>query len=114
MLTLSTLETLSPESPEQLTGRLLSVDTAFADLPRVDLDAAAEQNLLLGRTVSTQAETPAGEVRLYGVGGRFLGLGEGLAHHCADVAQQVAQHGAGEPVPRALAVEPTEALKAEA
>jgi tRNA pseudouridine55 synthase len=76
-LAMVTLETLSPESPEQLTGRLLSVDTAFADLPRVDLDAAAEQNLLLGRTVSAQAETPAGEVRLYGVGGRFLGLGEG-------------------------------------
>lgn len=72
-----TLEALSTDAPEQLSGRLLAVDTAFADLPRVDLDAGAEQSLLLGRTVSGQAPAPAGEVRLYGVAGRFLGLGEG-------------------------------------
>jgi tRNA pseudouridine55 synthase len=72
-----TLEALSADSPEQLGGRLLAVDTAFADLPRVDLDAAAEQSLLLGRTVSGLAAAPMGEVRLYGAAGRFLGLGEG-------------------------------------
>jgi tRNA pseudouridine55 synthase len=72
-----TLSALSAETPDQLTGRLLPVDTAFADLPRVDLDAAAEQSLLLGRTVSGQVPAPAGEVTLYGSGGRSLGLGEG-------------------------------------
>lgn len=72
-----TLEALSAESQEQLGARLLAVDTAFADLPRVDLDASAEQSLLLGRTVSGQAAAPLGEVRLYGPAGRFLGLGEG-------------------------------------
>jgi tRNA pseudouridine55 synthase len=72
-----TLNALSAETPDQLTGRLLPVDTAFADLPRVDLDVAAEQSLLLGRTVSGQVPAPAGEVTLYGAGGRFLGLGEG-------------------------------------
>jgi tRNA pseudouridine55 synthase len=76
-LSMFTLDALSSEQPEQLTARLLPVDTAFADLARVDLDVAAEQNLLLGRTVSGQVEAPAGEVRLYGVAGRFLGLGEG-------------------------------------
>jgi tRNA pseudouridine55 synthase len=76
-LSMFTLDTLSAEPPEQLAARLLPVDTAFADLPRVDVDAAAEQNLLLGRTVSGQVEAPAGEVRLHGVAGRFLGLGEG-------------------------------------
>lgn len=72
-----TLAALSGDTPEQLVGRLLPVDTAFADLPRVDLDAAAESGLLLGRTVSGQTPAPAGEVRLYGATGRFLGLGEG-------------------------------------
>jgi len=72
-----TLEALSGESQEQLGARLLAVDTAFADLPRVDLDAAAEQSLLLGRTVSGQVAAPLSEVRLYGAAGRFLGLGEG-------------------------------------
>lgn len=72
-----TLEALSAESQEQLGGRLLAVDTAFADLPRVDLDATAAQSLLLGRTVSGQAAAAPGEVRLYGPAERFLGLGEG-------------------------------------
>jgi tRNA pseudouridine55 synthase len=72
-----TLEALSAESAEELGGRLLAVDTAFADLPRVDLDAAAERSVLLGRTVSGQTAAALGEVRLYGSAGRFLGLGEG-------------------------------------
>jgi tRNA pseudouridine55 synthase len=75
-LPMVTLEELAADTPERRDGRLLPVDTAFADLPRVDLDALAEQNLLLGQAVGGQA--PAGEVRLYGPGGRFLGLGEGL------------------------------------
>lgn len=76
-LPMFTQEALSNDTQEQLDGRLLPVDTAFADLPRVDLDMATEQGLLLGRTVSGQVPAPAGEVRLYGHGGRFLGLGEG-------------------------------------
>lgn len=72
-----TLEALSGESSEQLSGHLLAVDTAFADLPRVDLDGVAEQSLLLGRTVSGQTPAPMSELRLYGSAGRFLGLGEG-------------------------------------
>jgi hypothetical protein len=56
---------------------LLTVDTAFTDLPRLELDRAAEQGLLLGRTVVGQIPAMPGESRLYGDGGRFLGLGEG-------------------------------------
>lgn len=73
-----TLEALAAQTPEQRDSRLLSVDTAFADLPRVDLDAVEEHNLLLGRTVAGQTPAPPGEVRLYGPAGRFLGLGEAL------------------------------------
>jgi hypothetical protein len=57
---------------------LLAVDMAFTDLPRVDLDRSTEFSLLLGQPVSPQNPAPAGELRLYGASGRFLGLGEGL------------------------------------
>lgn len=72
-----TLEALAAGPPADLSARLLSVDTAFADLPRLDIDRAAEQGLLLGRTVTAQIAAGPGESRLYGEGGRFLGLGEG-------------------------------------
>lgn len=76
-LPMYTLEALEALTPEERDRRLLPVDAAFSDLPRVDLDLEAEQNLLLGRTVVAQAPVAAGEVRLHGHGGRFLGLGEG-------------------------------------
>jgi len=54
---------------------LLSADAAFADLPRVDLDAAAEKRLLLGQSVPyvQQSAFPT-EARAYGPQNRFLGL----------------------------------------
>lgn len=72
-----TLDDLAAAPPETLSARLLAVDTAFTDLPRLDLDGAAEHSLLLGQTVVAQIAAVAGESRLYGGGGRFLGLGEG-------------------------------------
>ncbi|MBM0105289.1 tRNA pseudouridine(55) synthase TruB [Steroidobacter sp. S1-65] len=77
-LPMFTLDALTGESQEQLDGRLLGVDTAFADLPRMDLDASAVKALLLGQTIAAETPAPAAEVRLYGGPGRFLGLGEGL------------------------------------
>ena len=72
-----TLEQLSAEPRESLSARLLTVDSAFSDLPRLDLDRTAEHGLLQGRVVSAQTPAAAGESRLYGPQGRFLGLGEG-------------------------------------
>lgn len=77
-LPMFTLESLSAESHEGLAGKLLAVDMAFTDLPRVDLDRSTEYNLLLGQTTSPPNPAPIGEVRLYGASGGFLGLGEGL------------------------------------
>jgi tRNA pseudouridine55 synthase len=71
-----TLTDLLTQSGADLSAKLLSVDMAFTDLPRLDLERSAEQSLLLGRTVEAQSPTVAGEARLYGEGGRFLGLGE--------------------------------------
>jgi tRNA pseudouridine55 synthase len=77
-LPMFTLDALTGESPEGLAGKLLAVDMAFTDLPRVDLDRTTEYSLLLGQTTSPPNPAPAGELRLYGPSGRFLGLGEGL------------------------------------
>jgi tRNA pseudouridine55 synthase len=73
-----TLEHLTAQTPNGRDALLLPPDTAFADLPGVDLDPPAERSLLQGQIVSAAAATP-GELRAYGAGGRFLGLVQGQA-----------------------------------
>jgi tRNA pseudouridine55 synthase len=60
--------------------KLLPADAAFADLPRVDLDAGGERRLLLGQSIPYALPTafPA-EARAYGPQNRFLGLVESLS-----------------------------------
>ncbi|HLS80614.1 MAG TPA: tRNA pseudouridine(55) synthase TruB [Steroidobacter sp.] len=72
------LEILEAMDPARLETLLLPADAAFDDLPRVDLGGAAERGLLLGQSVRPSQPAPGGELRVYGAGGRFLGLGEGL------------------------------------
>jgi tRNA pseudouridine55 synthase len=56
---------------------LLPVDRAFADLPRVDLDAAQSLHLRQGRPLAASLVRESGRVwRAYGVDGGFLGLVE--------------------------------------
>lgn len=57
---------------------LLPADAAFADLPKVDLEADAEERLLRGQAVRTAGPVPVGELRAYGPSGIFLGLTQGL------------------------------------
>jgi tRNA pseudouridine55 synthase len=76
-LPMHTMEELSGCAPGELDSRLLAVDSAFLDLPRVELNPLAERALLLGQAVAGPRPAPGGEWRLYGAGGRFLGLGEG-------------------------------------
>lgn len=66
------------EEGRDLAAWLLPVDHVFAALPRVDVEAAGEGDLLHGRRArSTPAEgAAAGTVRVYGPGGRFIGLAE--------------------------------------
>jgi tRNA pseudouridine55 synthase len=76
-LPMHTMDELSGCAPGELDSRLLAVDSAFLDLPRVELNALAERALLLGQAVAGPRPAAGGEWRLYGAGGRFLGLGEG-------------------------------------
>ena len=54
-------------------GRLLPVDTLFADLPSVTLDAAGEAKLRNGNAFPCAAAD--GRCRFYGSGGSFLAIG---------------------------------------
>ena len=64
---------------DSLDPLLLPADTAFADLGRIELDAAAERSLLLGQCVAGLTPAPPGPLRGYASGGRFLGLVQGEA-----------------------------------
>lgn len=56
---------------------LLTADAAFADMADTHLTTVSAQALLQGQTVTTLTPAPAGQLRAYAPGGRFLGLVEG-------------------------------------
>lgn len=69
------LAQLAALTPQERDAALLPADSAFADLPRVDLDASAEKRLLLGQSVPLlQQRAFLSEARAYGPENRFLGL----------------------------------------
>ena len=57
-----------------LAGLLLAVDAALPGLPAIQLEGGAEASILQGRTVAIDGPGSA-RVRMYGPGGRFLGIG---------------------------------------
>jgi tRNA pseudouridine55 synthase len=59
---------------EGLDAMLLAVDVALPELPAVQLGAAEQDSVLQGRVVPALGPG-ASQVRIYGVGGRFLGVG---------------------------------------
>jgi tRNA pseudouridine55 synthase len=80
MYTLPQLETQrAAGAMDALDPLLLPADTAFLDLGRIELDAAAERSLLLGQTVTGLTCAPCEPLRGYASGGRFLGLVQGQA-----------------------------------
>ena len=72
-----TIEQVAALPLEERDRLLLRPDTAFLDLPGVELSAEEERRLLLGQTLEWTGEGIfAGQARAYGRGGRFLGLVE--------------------------------------
>jgi tRNA pseudouridine55 synthase len=69
-----TLAALESMTAEQRRARLLPVDTLLSQLPRVELDAAAETRLRNGQTLAMSA-LPEGVSAVYGPGGVLIGLG---------------------------------------
>lgn len=72
-----TIEQVAALTLEERDRLLLAPDTAFLDLPAVELSAEEERRLLLGQTLDWSGEGIfSGQARAYGRGGRFLGLVE--------------------------------------
>ncbi len=73
---LRTLEDIEQavERLESLDGMLLPADAALPGLPAIRLDATEQAFVLRGQPVAT-AGPGAARVRMYGVNGRFLGVG---------------------------------------
>lgn len=71
-VTLEQLEALAPSERDDL---LLPVDCLLNGLPQVSVALDWEARLLTGQAVAQKEPAVCGTVRLYGSGGRFIGLG---------------------------------------
>jgi tRNA pseudouridine55 synthase len=69
-------EHLESRTPEQRAGMPLPVDVLVRDLPDVRLSDPEETAFTHGRSIDLAGTAP-GRIRVYGQGGRFLGLGQG-------------------------------------
>jgi tRNA pseudouridine55 synthase len=88
---------------------LLSADAAFADLPRVDLDAGEEKRLLLGQPVPyVQQNAFFAEARAYGPQNRFLGLVQSASPVVIRPVRLFTEVGAAQAGSPAQATEPAE------
>jgi tRNA pseudouridine55 synthase len=76
MHTLAELEALAEQGLDALDERLLPVDTAVADWPRIELDRDGVYYLRQGQPLQVPRAPTEGRVALYGPGDRFLGVGE--------------------------------------
>ena len=79
LVTLAALESWAADGGEDPAGQpwWLPVERAYANLARVDLDAASSRHLAQGRVLPPPAGVRcAGPTRAYGPDGRFLGLVE--------------------------------------
>ena len=69
-----TLEALAALDLGGRRALLLAPDTLVGSLPRVDLDAPASARFAHGQRLAAGGAAPAARVRVYGAGGRLLGL----------------------------------------
>jgi tRNA pseudouridine55 synthase len=76
-LPMYTIEQLTGLQPPARDAVLLDPDRALLDFPRVELESAAVQGLLQGRTVACLQRAAPGELRAYDRQGRFLGMVQG-------------------------------------
>ena len=69
-------EDLESRTPEQRTGMLLHADVLVRDLPDLLLSDSEETAFTHGQSIDLAGTAP-GRVRVYGQGGKFLGIGQG-------------------------------------
>lgn len=76
MLDLATIEALAEAGSPALEERLLASDVALSGFTPISLDASAGERFCGGQAVPVASERGTGMARVYGVGKRFLGVGE--------------------------------------
>ncbi len=76
MLDLSGIENLAEQGSAALKDRLLAPDVALQEFPPVTLESGADLHFSGGQAVPVGTDGPVGLARVYGAGGRFLGVGE--------------------------------------
>ena len=79
MLDLPTIEALAEPGASALEAKLLAPDVALTGFPGIQLDQRGGDRFSGGQTVMVPPQSSAGLARVYGVGDRFLGVGE-LSH----------------------------------
>ena len=78
MLTTEECVQAAEEGTEALDGLLRPPDEVAGQWPRIELGSREADLLLCGNQVQLPAGAPAGLLRLYTDGGRFLGMGEAM------------------------------------
>lgn len=76
MLDLTAVEGLAEDGRATLKERLLPPDAALTDFPAVSLEQSAAERFTGGQVVEVDQKSRTGQVRVYGVGKQFLGVGE--------------------------------------
>lgn len=76
MWTIDQLEALEAEGDDALDAVLKPIDSAVEDRPLLNLNQDTAYYLMQGQAVTAPGAPRSGQVRLYGDGSKFLGLGE--------------------------------------
>lgn len=76
MLSLEALEQRRATGLDELDAMLLPCDAAVSTWPAVELDTQTAAKLRQGQRPEVAAGSPRGAVRIYAVGGEFLGIGD--------------------------------------
>ena len=69
------LGTLEGEGVDAARQRLLPLEVLVAELPRLDADEERAWRFGQGQVLQLEPEAPAGEIAVFGPGGRFIGVG---------------------------------------
>ncbi len=72
--TLAEAVPLDDLTAENLPAHLLPPEAFVAHLPRLDVDEASAARLALGQRLEAPPDAPAGDVAVFGPGGRFVGI----------------------------------------
>jgi tRNA pseudouridine55 synthase len=90
------LAALEAEGVAAARERLLPLEVLVAELPRLDANADLAWRFGQGQAVALQPDAPAGEIAVFGPGGRFIGVGRREAPGPLSPVRLLAGAGSGQ------------------